>query len=183
MAFDPKNSSMIDSEQKRCRLGRSCFHKCLPQSQKSNLVRILDSHYFEHQLEQKCMELHQSLFSLRISKTFSIMISGITYAVHNILYILLRTWMPTHLSVFRQSFSSLYFGFVLNMNPVSSFLVDNMLKYNTVLAKLFEYKCSCRTSKSKHCYPGWIMIWLTTFLKKWVELRWRHWLCLERLKC
>ena len=73
---------MIDSEQKRCRLGRSCFHKCLPQSQKSNLVRILDSHYFEHQLEQKCMELHQSLFSLRISKTFSIMISGIIYAAY-----------------------------------------------------------------------------------------------------
>ena len=82
MAFDPKNSSMVDSEQKRCQLGRSCFHKCLPQSQKSNLVRILDSHYFEHQLEQKCMELHQSLFSLRISKTFSIMILGINYVAY-----------------------------------------------------------------------------------------------------
>ena len=60
---------MIDSEQKRCRCGHFCFHLYVPQSQKSDLVQILDSHYFEHQLEQKCMELHQSLFSLRISKT------------------------------------------------------------------------------------------------------------------
>ena len=77
---------MIDSEQKRCWREHFYFHLYLPQSQKSDLVRILDSHYFEHQLEQKCMELRQSLFSLRISEKISIMISVISYNLCSITF-------------------------------------------------------------------------------------------------